>query len=300
MLNPYRKHKIMPWYFGALVVFCLNFSTSMQASFAEGIAPAAPRGQLLFNTYCGACHQPTGIGIPSVFPPLVGHVTDWLSREKGRDYLIRVVLGGIEGAMTVKGVNYAGAMPSWASLDDESIASILNYVSIAWGNQPSQPEKFELFKAQEIHPIREEKPTPQSTYALRQRLLAVDLKLQAVTNPVVIKLRPVSFTPQQVQEGREVYDHNCKDCHGSNLDNGEFGGAPLKGSYFKQHWEKGSVANLSAYMKTKMPPDRPGVFSDKVYADLVAFLLQSNGYEAGSVALPSQLSAQQGLSLEQD
>src|SRR5258708_20331023 len=47
--------------------------------------------------------------------------------------------------------------------------------------------------------------------------------------------RPPAFTQGQVQRGKSIYQKNCQDCHGSTLDNGEFGGAPLKDSYFPQH-----------------------------------------------------------------
>jgi mono/diheme cytochrome c family protein len=57
--------------------------------------------------------------------------------------------------------------------------------------------------------------------------------------------------------GAEIYARRCGDCHGSTLDNGEFGGAPLNGSYFRQHWGAGTVAAPVAFAKAKMPPDRP-------------------------------------------
>src|SRR5579864_2547144 len=53
-----------------------------------------------------------------------------------------------------------------------------------------------------------------------------------------------AFTEAQVERGRALYQKNCQDCHGTQLDNGEFGGAPLKDSYFRQHWGSGDVASL--------------------------------------------------------
>ena len=41
--------------------------------------------------------------------------------------------------------------------------------------------------------------------------------------------RPPAFTEEQVQRGRSIYQKDCQDCHGSTLDNGEFGGAPSRG-----------------------------------------------------------------------
>src|SRR5229473_280520 len=105
--------------------------------------------------------------------------------------------------------------------------------------------------------------------------------------------RPPAFTQEQVQRGKSIYQGNCQDCHGTTLDNGEFGGAPLKGSYFRQHWANGSVAALYSKTKATMPPDRPGQLSDQTYVDLTAFLLSQNGYAAGDKELPPDLAAQQ-------
>jgi mono/diheme cytochrome c family protein len=109
---------------------------------------------------------------------------------------------------------------------------------------------------------------------------------------------PPSFTAEQVERGRAAYTQNCQDCHGSTLDNGEFGGPPLKGGYFRNHWGSGSVADLAGYAKALMPPDRPGRLSDQTYTDLVAFLLSNNGYAPGGQELPSDAAAQQKMSLK--
>jgi S-disulfanyl-L-cysteine oxidoreductase SoxD len=101
-----------------------------------------------------------------------------------------------------------------------------------------------------------------------------------------------------VASGAEIYARRCADCHGSTLDNGEFGGAPLNGSYFKQHWGGGTVAGLVTYAKAKMPPDRPGSLTDQNYADLTAFLLDANGYPKGDKELPPDTPSQQAMSLK--
>ena len=41
---------------------------------------------------------------------------------------------------------------------------------------------------------------------------------------------PVSFTAAQADQVLAAYRQNCQDCHGTTLDNGEFGGPPLKGA----------------------------------------------------------------------
>jgi S-disulfanyl-L-cysteine oxidoreductase SoxD len=107
-----------------------------------------------------------------------------------------------------------------------------------------------------------------------------------------------SFTAEQVERGEKAYNQNCQECHGSTLDNGEFGGPPLKGAYFRNHWGAGSVADLTGYAKALMPPDRPGRLSDQTYTDLIAFLLSNNGYAPGSRELPSDATAQQKMSMK--
>jgi hypothetical protein len=51
-------------------------------------------------------------------------------------------------------------------------------------------------------------------------------------------------------------------------------------------------------MKAKMPPDRPGSLTDQSYANLAAFLLDSNDYPKGDEELPSDTAAQQKLTLK--
>ena len=66
----------------------------------------------------------------------------------------------------------------------------------------------------------------------------------------------VSLTAEQASRGKAVYDGNCGSCHGTNLDNGEFG-PPLRGSAFKMHWASQSANALFTYIATKMPPAAP-------------------------------------------
>jgi mono/diheme cytochrome c family protein len=110
--------------------------------------------------------------------------------------------------------------------------------------------------------------------------------------------RPPAFTEAQVEHGKAIYLKNCQDCHGSTLDNGEFGGAPLKGSYFRQHWGSGDVSALFGYVNTLMPPDRPGQLSEQSYVELTAFLLSSNGYAAGVEELTANQDAQRKMTMK--
>lgn len=253
-------------------------------------------GARTYMTYCTSCHQENGKGVMGAFPPLADHATNLLGQAGGRAYLIRLLLFGLEGAITVNGGSFTGAMPAWNALDDSAIASVLNYIVTAWDNKRNLPADFKPFEGSEITAARADRMSSALVYALRQKLFSQPQ--QATPNiPAAIAL---SFTELQVAQGKSAYEHNCKDCHGSTLDNGEFGGAPLRGSYFRNRWGSGSLANLYAYTKNKMPPDRPGVLSDKVYTELVAYILQANGYEPGGKELPADPTAQQSMSLKRD
>lgn len=111
-------------------------------------------------------------------------------------------------------------------------------------------------------------------------------------------LPKASFTQAQVDRGAAEYKRSCLDCHGAGLDDGEFGGAPLKGTGFKSKYFGVTADALFGFMQAAMPPDRPGRLSPDVYADLTAFILSKNGMTAGATALPSDLDALSGLMVE--
>jgi nitrite reductase (NO-forming) len=88
-------------------------------------------GKGVYMTLCVACHQPTGAGLPPVFPPLTQ--TEYVSESPER--FAAMILKGVMGPMTVKGMTYANVMPPQeALLTDEKIAAALTYVRGSFGN----------------------------------------------------------------------------------------------------------------------------------------------------------------------
>ena len=87
------------------------------------------KGKRVYAQTCFACHQPTGLGLPGVFPPLAK--SDYLMADKDR--AIRGIIKGVTGAITVNGVQFNGVMPP-VLLNDEQIAQVLTYVRNEWGN----------------------------------------------------------------------------------------------------------------------------------------------------------------------
>lgn len=117
---------------------------------AEAAAWDEAMGQQAFTSTCAACHQATGQGIPGAFPPLAGHAAE-VYQAGGREYLIQVVLYGLQGAITVNGTTYNGVMPPWPNLSDDQVANSLNYVLTAWGDAPAD---FTPFRGAEVAALR--------------------------------------------------------------------------------------------------------------------------------------------------
>lgn len=76
------------------------------------------KGQKVYETVCGACHQPTGVGLPPAFPPLKGSA---IARGPVAEHL-QIVLEG------------KGTMPSWSSMNDLDLAAVITYERNAWDN----------------------------------------------------------------------------------------------------------------------------------------------------------------------
>ena len=109
--------------------------------FAQEAAPSAEslaRGQTVYMQVCFACHQPTGLGLPNMFPPLAG--SDWAAAKKP-DRMIRMVLHGFTGPITINGQPFTTPAPlmppQGTALSDQQIADVLTYVRHNFGNKAS-------------------------------------------------------------------------------------------------------------------------------------------------------------------
>ena len=107
----------------------------------------------LYQKACLPCHQADGKGLPGFYPSLES--SDWVSGDPGR--LIRIVLHGLEGPITLNGEAFLSKtpipMPGFAGLGNEEIAQLLSYVRGDFGNQASaisgaQVQKVRMEEAQ--------------------------------------------------------------------------------------------------------------------------------------------------------
>ncbi|MEN8844314.1 MAG: cytochrome c [Lentimonas sp.] len=101
------------------------------------VVPLFELGQKVFNKQCAVCHQPTGAGVPGVYPPLVG--SDWVTGHP--EVVSRVLINGLNGAIEVNGKTYNGNMPAFGpsglNLSDRKLAGVITYIRQEWGNKAS-------------------------------------------------------------------------------------------------------------------------------------------------------------------
>jgi nitrite reductase (NO-forming) len=102
-------------------------------------------GRRLFTSICASCHQPTGKGLPNMFPPLAE--SDFLNADKSR--AIQAVIFGWRGEVVVNGMTFNNNMPS-LPLSDHDIANVLTFVYNSFGNSGLEvtPEEVKVLRAQ--------------------------------------------------------------------------------------------------------------------------------------------------------
>ena len=130
----------------ALIAADNKVIAKIQAAAAPAPAPAAPaeagpfvkasddqmkRGAAVYARTCIACHQPTGMGLPPVFPPIANAPIVVGNPELP----IKFILQGLMGPITVNGTTYNSMMPPVVGVTDGDIADVLTYVRQSFGNQ---------------------------------------------------------------------------------------------------------------------------------------------------------------------
>src|SRR5262245_21215578 len=95
------------------------------------------------------------------------------------------------------------------------------------------------------------------------------------------------YTSAQADRGKALFLTSCGNCHGEDLKGAADRAPALAGDAFLKNWEGQNVAGLFSKIKTDMPRNRPGSLRDTVYLDIVALILQANGFPEG----PTELTA---------
>jgi polar amino acid transport system substrate-binding protein len=96
-----------------------------------------------------------------------------------------------------------------------------------------------------------------------------------------------SYTAAQAHAGAAVYRKSCVQCHGADLQGSA--GPGVAGTEFLQSAQrnKWTLSDLRTTVFQNMPFSNPGSLTPKQYADVMAFLLASNCYPAGTKPFPT-------------
>jgi S-disulfanyl-L-cysteine oxidoreductase SoxD len=101
------------------------------------------------------------------------------------------------------------------------------------------------------------------------------------------------YTEAQAQRGRGFYAEHCASCHGANLEGAEH--RALKGDRFWATWQDTTVDRLLTHVSLNMPHSEDGslkgTLGARVYADIVAHILSTNQFPAGSAELSESAGA---------
>jgi mono/diheme cytochrome c family protein len=106
-------------------------------------------GKAVFSrdAHCITCHQPNGLGLAPVYPPLTNN-KEWISDD---ERMIKIALKGLFGPMDVDGKHFdpnKGSPPMTGFgqlLKDDELAAVLTYVRQSFGND-LDPIKIETVK----------------------------------------------------------------------------------------------------------------------------------------------------------
>jgi mono/diheme cytochrome c family protein len=89
------------------------------------------------------------------------------------------------------------------------------------------------------------------------------------------------YTEAQAARGMMAYGQSCAGCHALSAE----GKAPLVGDSFWKSFAQETVGDLLEFVSTNMPNGTPGSLSEPTYRDIVALMLKSNGFPAGTTEL---------------
>ncbi|MBL6763339.1 MAG: c-type cytochrome [Verrucomicrobiae bacterium] len=120
-------------------------------------------GKQLYGMTCGACHQDHGFGMAGMAPPLAD--SEWVASSEDR--LIRIVLQGIGGPITVLGQKFDMDMPGHGTFSDEQIASVLTYIRREWDHTHDPVSSGKVAAVRKATSSREEAWTAEELLKLK-------------------------------------------------------------------------------------------------------------------------------------
>jgi mono/diheme cytochrome c family protein len=169
----------------------------------------------------------------------------------------------------------------WSKYENESLSSLFLYVR---DNMPQDGPSLlaDNVKADILAYIMSANGMPAGNDELKADVRALEgVKIAKKTTFDGV------FTEAQAERGKQNFlAGRCGGCHKLDL-TGDRGPA-LKGDDFLAHWDNGSVVTLFDKIRETMPPNGANEVTDDAKADIVAYLLQQNGFPAGKAELRAE------------
>ena len=97
------------------------------------------------------------------------------------------------------------------------------------------------------------------------------------------------YTAAQAREGEAIFQQHCARCHSTE---------EYRSQRFRAKWTSRTLAELYAFVSRTMPFDQPASLLPRQYAELLAYVLQVNGFPTGSSALSWDLNELAGITLD--
>ncbi len=181
------------------------------AEVTQGAAKARlDAGAKVFQSYCQACHQANGQGLPGAFPPLAG--SDYLLADGQRG--IHAVIEGVTGALVVNGKKYDSVMPHLNYLDDTQVADVVTYALNSWGNNGG------VVVAAQVADVRS-KVTGVAEGGLHPGQAESGMRYQGAPSPLgasvtdaMVSTEGPPMTTEEFSHATKIYFERCAGCHG--------------------------------------------------------------------------------------
>src|SRR5712691_2975240 len=93
------------------------------------------------------------------------------------------------------------------------------------------------------------------------------------------------FTEAQARRGNDAYQASCSGCHGSDLHATDAEAVDLTGPAFRARWTGKTLEERFETIRDTMPLGNANTLGDKTYMDILAFILQFNGFPPGNQEL---------------
>ena len=104
--------------------------------------------------------------------------------------------------------------------------------------------------------------------------------IAVATSSFAATVRDGVYTEAQAARGKAAYSGKCGACHGEDFV--AVAGAPLGGQEFMDRRREGTIDGFFDFVKANMPRNAAGTVPEKDKVDIVAYILQANGFPAGS------------------